>query len=109
MDAIDKVLSKNGMKETSIDKVVLVGGGSNMPKIQQLIRDKFSSSEVLTNIQPSEVLAEEAARQAAILLGRDNRDVVPIDCISRNIGFQTISSAGNPQLQIVIEKNTPVP
>lgn len=110
-DLLDAVLSENGMDITSIDKVILSGGGTNKPRLQQLVRDKFPHSELLNSIPPSEVLAEGAARQAAILQGREDTmlDIVALDCISKNIGFQTISEDGSPHLNVVIEKNTPVP
>lgn len=108
---IDQVLTENGMDDGSIDKVILVGGGTNTPKLQQLVRDRFPKSEVLSSIPPAEVLAEGAARQAAILLGREDTmlDVVTLACLPKNIGFQTVSEDGSPQLQTVIEKFTPVP
>ena len=52
----------------SYPQVVLVGGGCNTPKVQQMIRDKFPTSDVLSSIPPEEVLAEGAARQVGCQL-----------------------------------------
>ncbi|XP_065670677.1 heat shock 70 kDa protein 14 isoform X2 [Hydra vulgaris] len=109
MELVDELLLEANFKVADIDKVILVGGGSRMPRLVQLMKNKFDSSEILNTIHTEEVLAQGAALQAGLLQGRDdtlNTDVFNLNCISKNIG---IKLANDDKLYILLNKNTPVP
>ena len=71
------------MKKTDIDEIVLVGGSTRIPKVQQLVKEFFNGKEPSRGINPDEAVAYGAAVQGAILRsgghggGRGNQDITP--------------------------------
>ena len=63
-----------------------------MPKIRQLFTDKFPNAEILSHIKPEEVISIGAAKQAAIIQGKEEIDFAdlscPVDCLSKNISLE---------------------
>ncbi|KAI9096011.1 hypothetical protein K1719_026158 [Acacia pycnantha] len=96
------------MNKRSIDEVVLVGGSTRIPKIQQRLQDLFNGKELCRSINPDEVVAYGAAVQAAILSGQGNenlqgivlREVTPL-----SLGFELHGDL----MQVVIPRNTSIP
>jgi len=89
-----------------------VGGGTRMPRLSTMFKDKFKTSEILNNINPEEVLAIGAAIQASLLQGRDDivldSTVCDLDCLSKNIGVKVVEN-NNERLEVLLPKSTPVP
>merc|ERR1711998_59034 len=69
LDPVEKTLRDAKMDKRSIHEVVLVGGSTRIPKVQQLLSDFFNGKELCRNINPDEAVAYGAAVQAAILTG----------------------------------------
>lgn len=107
MEPVEKVMSDSGMKKSEIDEVVLVGGSTRIPKIQQLIKDYFNSKEPNKGINPDEAVAYGAAVQGGILGGEtdENFDVVLIDVTPLTLGIETVGGV----MTKIIPKATKIP
>merc|ERR1712130_513716 len=71
---VKQVMEDSGLKKTQIDEIVLVGGSTRIPKIQQLIKDFFNGKEPNRGINPDEAVAYGAAVQGGILGGEQSED-----------------------------------
>ena len=87
-----------------IDEVVLVGGATRMPMIQDLVRKLASGKEPHKGVNPDEVVAVGAAIQAGVLAG-DVKDVLLLDVTPLTLGVETLGSVMTP----LIERNTTIP
>lgn len=108
MDPVEKVMQDGGMKKSEIHEVVLVGGSTRIPKIQQLIKDYFNGKEPNKGINPDEAVAFGAAVQGGILGGESseaNEGIVLIDVTPLTLGIETV---GNVMTKI-IPKGTVIP
>ena len=105
---VEKVLKDGKMGKSDIDEVVLVGGSTRIPKVQQLIQQFFNGKEPCKSINPDEAVAYGAAVQAAILTGAGNeatKDILLIDVTPLSLGIET---AGQVMTKI-IERNSTIP
>ena len=106
---VDSVLRDAKLSKGDIDDVVLVGGTTRIPKIQQLLSDYFNGKTLCKSINPDEAVAFGAAVQAAILTGMDKSDktssLLLLDVAPLSLGIET---AGGVMTKI-IERNTTVP
>lgn len=105
---VEKVLKDAKMGKGDIDEVVLVGGSTRIPKVQQLITQFFNGKEPCKSINPDEAVAYGAAVQAAILTGAGNeatKDILLIDVTPLSLGIET---AGQVMTKI-IERNSTIP
>ena len=96
------------MSKSDVHDVVLVGGSTRIPKIQQLIKEYFNGKEPCRSINPDEAVAYGAAVQAAILSGSDTSsagDVLLIDVTPLSLGIET---AGGVMTKL-IERNKTIP
>ncbi len=100
---LKKALSDSGLKTIDIDEVILVGGATRMPVIQQLVKD-YTGKEPNKGVNPDEVVAVGAAIQAGILKG-DVKDVVLLDVTPLSLGIETLGGI----MTRLIEKNTTIP
>jgi molecular chaperone DnaK len=98
-----KVIEDSGIKVEEIEEVVLVGGQTRMPKIQEKVKELFKK-EPNKEINPDEVVAVGAAIQGGIL-GGDVKDVLLLDVIPLSLGIETLGAKNT----ILIDKNTTVP
>lgn len=73
------MLADAGLKKSDIDEIVLVGGSTRIPKVQQLVKEFFDGKEPSRGVNPDEAVAYGAAVQAAVLSGETIDDVLIID------------------------------
>ncbi|PIZ01174.1 molecular chaperone DnaK [bacterium (Candidatus Gribaldobacteria) CG_4_10_14_0_8_um_filter_33_9] len=103
LDLIKQTLKEAKLKPEDIETVLLVGGQTRMPKIQEKLK-KFFDKEPNKDINPDEVVALGAAAQAGILEG-EIRDVLLLDVTPLSLGIETLGGVNT----VLISKNTTVP
>jgi len=103
---ITKVLDDAKLKKNEINEIVLVGGSSRIPKIQQLLKDYFNGKEPNRGVNPDEAVAYGAAVQGGILSNdKDTEGIVLLDITSLSVGIETVGGV----MTVLIPRNTPVP
>lgn len=96
-------LKDAGLKASDIDQIILVGGQTRMPKVEQTVKDFFGKTPN-KSVNPDEVVAIGAAVQAGVL-GGEVKDVVLLDVTPLTLGLETLGGIRTP----LIERNTTVP
>ncbi|HSB88435.1 MAG TPA: molecular chaperone DnaK [Anaerolineales bacterium] len=99
----DSVLRDAGMKATDVDEVVLVGGATRMPMVQELVRS-LTGKEPHKGVNPDEVVSVGAAIQGGVLAG-DVKDVLLLDVTPLSLGVETLGGV----MTALIERNTTIP
>ena len=93
MKPVEQVLKDANVKKEDIDEVVLVGGSTRIPKVQQLLKEYFGGKEPSKGINPDQAVAYGAAVQGGILSGEvGTEDVVLVDVCPRILGIETTGS-----------------
>lgn len=92
-----------GLKVSEIDEVILVGGQTRMPKVQEVVKNIFGK-EARRDVNPDEAVAVGAAIQAAVLSG-EVKDVLLLDVTPLSLGIETLGGV----MTKLIEKNTTIP
>ena len=90
---VETVMEDSGLKRSEIDEIVLVGGSTRIPKVQQLIKDFFNGKEPNRGINPDEAVAYGAAVQGGILGGQQDDDlksIVFMDVTPLSLGIETV-------------------
>jgi molecular chaperone DnaK len=98
-----QALKDAGLEAGDIDEVVLVGGQTRMPKVQQIVKE-FFGKEPHKGVNPDEVVAIGAAIQAGVLVG-DVKDIVLLDVTPLSLGIETLGGV----MTRLIERNTTIP
>jgi molecular chaperone DnaK len=96
-------LEDSGIKHADIDEVILVGGQTRMPLVQEKVK-AFFGKDARKDVNPDEAVAVGAAIQAAVLSG-DVKDVLLLDVTPLTLGIETMGGVATP----VIDKNTTIP
>lgn len=103
---VRQVLKDSKVKESEIDDVVLVGGSTRIPKVQELLETFFKGKKVSKSINPDEAVAYGAAVQAGVLSGEEGvEDIVLIDVNPLTLGIETSGGV----MTTLIKRNTPIP
>ncbi|XP_029108522.1 endoplasmic reticulum chaperone BiP-like [Scleropages formosus] len=103
---VQKVLEDANLKKSEIDEIVLVGGSTRIPKIQQLVKEFFNGKEPSRGINPDEAVAYGAAVHAGVLSGQEDIEgIVLLDVCPLTLGIETVGGV----MTKLIPRNSGVP
>ncbi len=103
LEPVKAALKDSGLKSSEIEEIIMVGGMTRMPLVQQKVKDFFGKDTNL-GVNPDEVVATGAAVQAGVLQG-DVKDVLLLDVTPLTLGIETLGGMSTP----LIERNTTIP
>ncbi len=109
MGPVEKVLRDSKLSKSQVDEIVLVGGSSRIPKVQQMLKEFFNGKELCQSINPDEAVAYGATVQAAILSGSGAGskldELLLLDVAPLSLGIETAGGVMTP----LITRNTTIP
>lgn len=108
LEPVERALRDANLAKNQIHEVVLVGGSTRIPKVQQLIQDFFNGKEPCKNINPDESVAYGAAVQAAILSGVNSqrlKETIVLDVAPLSLGIETAGGI----MTFLIPRNSVIP
>ena len=108
LEPVEKVLRDSGVSKNQVDEIVLVGGSTRIPKIQEMLSSFFNGKELNKSVNPDEAVAHGAAVQAAILSGNDKdlgADILLIDVTPLSLGIETSGGV----MTNIIDRNSTIP
>jgi heat shock protein 1/8 len=109
LDPVERVIKDAKIDKRQIDEIVLVGGSTRIPKVQQLLSNYFNGKELCKSINPDEAVAFGAAVQAAILSGQTDDEqldqILILDVNPLSLGLETAGGV----MTALIERNTTIP
>ncbi len=104
---IKEALNDAKLKKEDINEIILVGGSSRIPKIQEMISQFFNNKHLNKTVNPDEIVAEGAAMQASILKEKGDLKIININPISLGIG--TSINGNSDSMKFLIKKNIQLP
>jgi L1 cell adhesion molecule like protein len=108
IEPVEKVLRDAKLDKSKVHEVVLVGGSTRIPKVQQLLSEFFGGKDLNKSINPDEAVAYGAAVQAAVLRGDQSeelKDIILVDVTPLSLGIET---AGE-QMTVLVQRNSKIP
>ena len=109
MEPVEKVLKDSKLSKSQVNEIVLVGGSTRIPKVQEMLSEFFNGKELNKSINPDEAVAYGAAVQAAILANSNNseklQDLLLLEVTSTSLGLKT----NNHNMTVLINRNTTLP